>query len=1012
MRLLSVLLAIVTLVSISGTTFGGENNKGPNDPDSSSARLDLNKSSLAVLVSSQPEKKKLAEDLEALLEAEMSVQWPGNLVERAKLDKILKELKMSSSGLIDNEDQLRISEMLHFDCLLSVKVEADSVVTTVSLFPSTKLICEKTYTKRLKAPSLAVKIVADSIRAIREYNRNPGVPQLSIGSFYIVDPHLQYLKFSKKIGEQLREKLVGNKEVILTERLLPSDLLKEFDLVRGGITKYIARNLSAPPSDILLYGEYKLTPEQDLKSPDVEFEFELFAVSPTGLCKDRSVKFLCNRNNPQAVTQRALELIEKAANEVSQKLASGQKRSFSEKEFQEFKKQAFRLMPNPPLDEGVFFRRGSYRGCSQYGIPDELERAFRMLECAMLFKGDDTQVLVCAATVLKAMTKPYRNVFKGSESTKANLLNASWDIIERAYNLDSNWNTRGFYYGFGLSRSRSPSQKLEVAQHIWNDRHSQLWHPHQIKLVFSTLLASEKDYEKKCETFLEAFSEYDKDAKGARFLFTLPNVFKETNGIAQTIAQKKDLAQRLLNEGSDCAKAVGHLRYLAIYSDIKNVENKNEYAKKYEKQLLVCVDLIPKFSDRYGKRFTMASCAFHEYLRQYPQIQKKYSLKSDPFDLMEKYISAQMKRGNYNAFDASMLDQLIPSMWDRGRYEQGYKLISQFLENYKVGGGGDYKRMKYSRQLRLFESKIDSKTTRGLDQLKKINYSGKNSDWVTKVVLSNGNIFGICCSSYQYRNGRVFRLIPGRKQADIFDEISGNVRDIACTDNFVGAVTQKKGLYLIKQNDLKVSQFTPENSSLPNVWVRLICESGNEFFIASPDKENYYTHVYRLDPEKMKISQTDTKFVTHMYWRLKANTLKSEKSVVIPQTWHHRTFVTADETLEFSCDRQNRAVKDVVVKNDKRGQLLSYKGYELSYVYDFVSWNGVLVFATGNGLYASVPGTNELQGLISDPDMSFFSLCPYKDGMYIGTSKGLYWLDQKTFKGAIKDGTPKEHMAK
>lgn len=1008
MKFLALLLTIIAITNLSGNAFGGENPDERDDSGVSSiekaiTQQDLGKSSLAVLVSCQPDRKDLAGKLEPLLEAEMSLQWAGQLVERAHLNKLLEELKISSSGLTDPKSRLQMSRMLHFDCLLAVKVNTDSVITTVSLFPSTKVIYEKTYSERLEPQSLAVKIATGSIRAIREYSRNPNIPQLSIGSFYYADPHGQYLKLSMDIGNQLRKKLVSNKTVTLTERLLPSDMLKEFDLARGGITKYIARNLSAPPSDILLYGEFQLKPEQDLGNAEAELEFELFIVSPTGLCEDRSIEFSCYSNEPKVVTEKALGLIAEASKEVNTKLASGQKRSFSQKEFQEFKKQAFRLMPSPPGKDGNFYNRGSYRGPSQHASPIELERAFHMLECAMLFKGDDTQVLVCTGAILNGMS--HRFIKKYSESSKADFLNASLDIIERAYYLDSNWNTRGMYHRFGisnnLSASHTPAYAIKAAKQIWNTRESELWHKHQIHSALSALLALEKDYEKKCQLFFGAFPKYENDVDGVRILFSLINAFFNANGYVPSTDQQIDLAERLLKEESDCAKAIGHLMYLRVYSNMEKSENRIEYAKGYEKHLLASIDILPILRIKYGTKFKTTMAYLSVHLRKYQRIHKKYSLKNNIFDIIEKYINAQMESDIYTGEDSHLLlYELLPEMWNKGRYSQANKLITQFLENYTWGGSADFERMLLARQRRRFISKIQGKTPFSLDQLDKIEFDDPHANWVPKLVSSKGRIFGICSdSNHYYRNGKVFRLIPEEQRAYIIEKVPGEVRDIACTERLVGVATEKNGFYLVDNHDFNVNHFTPKNSSLPNQRVTLICDSGNEFYIAVPDKENYYTHVYHLDPEKMKISQTNTKFATHRYWRLKANTLKTENSVVIPQTWDRRTFVTNNETLELSCSRTNHAIKDVVIRSDKEGQLMSYKGFELSYVYDFIRWKGMLIFATGNGLYMSKPGSNELQCLICEPDMFFFSLCPFKDGIYIATSEGLFWIDYDTFKG-------------
>jgi len=68
-------------------------------------------------------------------------------------------------------------------------------------------------------------------------------------------------------------------------------------------------------------------------------------------------------------------------------------------------------------------------------------------------------------------------------------------------------------------------------------------------------------------------------------------------------------------------------------------------------------------------------------------------------------------------------------------------------------------------------------------------------------------------------------------------------------------------------------------------------------------------------------------------------------------------------------------------------------------VFDFVFWKGQLIFATGNGLYISKPGSNAIRCILSEPDLLFFSLCPLNNRMYVGTSNGLYYLKTDHFIG-------------
>ena len=50
----------------------------------------------------------------------------------------------------------------------------------------------------------------------------------------------------------------------------------------------------------------------------------------------------------------------------------------------------------PPQPSGNFFEKDGYRGPWQSGKPAEIERTMRAVENALLLKGDDAQLLVCA----------------------------------------------------------------------------------------------------------------------------------------------------------------------------------------------------------------------------------------------------------------------------------------------------------------------------------------------------------------------------------------------------------------------------------------------------------------------------------------------------------------------------------------------------------------------------------------------------------------------------------------
>ena len=970
--------------------------------------------SLAVLVYHEPNSGDFAGKLQPLLEAEASMQWTGRLVERAELNKLLEELKISISGLAEQREtgpdkRLQLSKLIQMDCLLFVKVESDSVKATVSLFPSTAVIYEQTYHERLEPHPLAVNIITDALKAFRERDREPNRPQISVGSFYYADPHRRFFKFSRAVSVQLRRELLQTEHIVLVERLFPSGLLSEFELTRGGLTAHVARSLSAPASDILLYGEFQPRPEQELKSKAAVLDYTLVILSPTGLCENRRMESSCLSSEPGAVTRQALKLIEQAAVEVRMRLAADEKRRFSEQEFEAFKEQAFRLMPSPPHEDGVFYHRGYYRGPVQFGRTDELEHALHMLECTMLFKGNDTQVLVCTGAVLDGLA---RRTSKYSASAKDGLLDASLELIERAYYLDSNWNTRGMYWRFCMSGSRSPAERpscsLGAARHIWNTRKTEPWHPHQIHSAFSTLFESQADFQQQHEMFLEAAPEYETEEDGLRNFLILFEVFTrqvyKCDGDMEVLRETCHFAERLLAEQSLLLRSLGRLLHLVIYFEMGEAKKGTGVPVEFAEHFRAAVNMLPELHELYGKEFTRCSYSYRlrEFFGTYEKVLQKYGLKDDAAERKEQYINAQMRAGNYNNTGiVQVFRTLLPQMWECRRYDRAYKLITEFLEHYAVGGSADYDRMWLAQERNRFAFAMQGKPPLSINQLDKVEFDDGRIGWVTKVASAGNRIFGIR-SGQGFRKGIAFRLAIGAQQANILRQITGDVRDLACTDRLVGIASESNGFYLLDNRSLETRHFTPQNSGLPGPKVRLVCDCGRNFYIGVPDKENLYTLIYHLEPDAAKIGRTDTKFVPHTYWRMKSDTLGTGRYPVVPQTWYQRTTFTNDKILEFSCSRRNTAVKEITVRNAEEGLLMSYRGFELSYVFDFVLWQGQLIFATGNGLYTSKPGSNEIQCLLSEPDLLVLCLCPLNDRLYIGTSNGLYCLGTDHFIEMVK----------
>lgn len=953
--------------------------------------------SLAVLVHAEPGGEALTQPLRSLLEVETAKRYEGPLLERAELATVLQELKLSSlsGGAVGGAPQLGKFEGAA--CLVLARVGPKSVQVTINSFPKTEVIFEKRYSERLEPESLAERIAGDVLNAVRTQSRDTAMPYLAIGSFFVLDPHRRFLEFSRTAEVELRRQMGAVPDVRLVERLFPSDLLNEFNLVRAGMTVSKATDFNAPPADLLIYGECTPQAEQELNNPGILLDCTLKVISPTNLFPERSITVVCRSNETGPLIEKAQALLLESLAAARAKLAKPNARGFSTQEFESFKKQAFRLMPAPPLEEGVFHRQYDYRGPRQTAPTEVLERALRMLECATLFSGNDTTILDCTAAVLKGLADQQSQPVAVRNSLSA----AAMELAERAYRIESNWNTRAFYAGYGLADPR-PEVMLSVARYVWNTRDKEPWVANAVvDDAFRKLMAAEPDWDKRLQFLLDAAPIYEKRGSGLRALMDAvhPMIFYTGGPLPAGVAEKQaKFAGSLMANASPFLRTVGHL--MSVVLAVKNYEAQPDarYAADFVQHYRACLDMIPKLYELHGGDFsssTFAHSLWH-YLRHYHPMLTDHGLQDDVNNLREQYVVVHMRTGNYNQSNIDdVLRVLVPSLQARHQEARAAELLKEFLTQYHVTGSADYTRMEFTRILNacLLAGK------RGmlhLDQLSPVPFEDGGTGWVKRLVPSKHGVFGVRTGAYYQGEGRAFRLGPGK--ATLLKQVTASpVYDLACTDNFIAAGT-REGVFLLDPATLAARQLTVKNSSLPDDIVSLVGDSGADFLIGAYDRSSYQTLIYRLEPDAGRIAATDVKLSPHTYWRIKAG---QGATPVLAQTWNQRNTVMDGKQLTLSVSANVDAIKDVSVTQADGEVIFSYHGFELSYVYDFLTWQNHLVFVTGNGLYISKPGTNELRCILSEPDLLLLSGCAADDRMVLGTNKGLYILNAAQFTGAI-----------
>ena len=385
--------------------------------------------------------------------------------------------------------------------------------------------------------------------------------------------------------------------VRFVERLFPSDLLSEFNLARGGMTVSQATDFNAPPADLLIYGECTPQKDQDFNNPGLLLDCVITVTSPTNLLASRSATVTCRSNEIAPLIEKSKALLLESIGLAWDSLAKGTQRSFSTREFELFKKQAFRLLPQPPREEN------GYGGWKQVGAREELERALRMLECAQLFTGSDTAVLVCTSAVLLELA----GIKANNEPVKNALLNASIELANRAYRIESNVNTRGYYANLNLeNRWRAlemPDIALAAARHIWSTRDEEPWSSGTVDAAYIKLIELESNWETKEKLLFDFVPMYEKRQGGLRAVMWAiqPWFFSYSMAVGDenNFAKRASLAKRLTQTDDLFLQALGHLAAIDLAAKQYTVQPELKFAQIFLEHYRAGAALIPQLETLY-----------------------------------------------------------------------------------------------------------------------------------------------------------------------------------------------------------------------------------------------------------------------------------------------------------------------------------------------------------------------------------------------------------------------------
>jgi len=954
----------------------------------------LAKPRLAILVNDETDDPKV---LQALLEAEAFHAWSGQLVERKQLDRVLREQQLGAA--LDPNDRLQLGRLLGADYLLIVRHHDGQVHCLVNRFPDATVISE--FQLPPAAPDRLAKQIA--VRAFRKMNvdaRGDDQSRLyvSIGSFLYDDPFERYTTFSDELHELLRKQIAMNPHLVAAERFYPSHLLREFQLGRGGLTQSVAANLAAPPSDILIVGQFEPSRIQPLDGKSVELSFVVRLLSPTGLFPAKELRF--TTSGPDATE--AAEHIEPAIRKIVESLGDKPPRRSgnhqSDEEFVTLKQQAFRLMPYPPQDNGDFHSRHGYRGCLQHAAkPHVLHRALRAVENAMLFQGDDTQLLVCAGVLLEGLSDTVRwSEKRGNTNSEPSprervLLEASFDYLENALLLESNYNTRGVCYQATTWRDRPllPERVTAMAERMAREGTDAGWFPHQVKWGWIWLARLAPDMGTKIGHIQRAADQNVEPDTLLNLLVTIDAQLLEHPKDKSVAEQTARLAEDLLQRDSAFHQALGHylrsrVDYFADQRDLRWVPHVRR-----------AIDLIPAMYAEHGKAFVECNLSYrlHSMLHARLGVSGRAELTGETLELFETYATKQTEIGNYRSSSlANGMLLLLPAMSKQGRHEAALRLLSPLLEHYTHGGAADFERMRLARWQDHLRQAIAPGPRLARDHVSRISLpTTSRKTRVKKLVHARGHVWALRCDySLQDQLGELFSFPAGTTEAARVTGVDGVVTDIAASSDQLAVATIDRGLFLLNGTSGNARHLEPDNSPLPSERIRTLASDGRCFYLGLFGKQFY--HVYQLHPQENTLRDMESKISYHAYYQTRYS--QAEKRLVV-QTWDERSFDDRGQTLWLRRKPHQDAVHVTTVTDDTGQKLFEHEGIELNYVYDFIRWHDKLVFATGNGMYVVWPGERKLRCVINDLDLEFFSLCGVGKRLYVGTNQGLFCISNR-----------------
>jgi hypothetical protein len=195
-----------------------------------------------------------------LLAARLSATDRFELVERAALDAILRELSLSAASLSKSAEAVRVGRMLKADwfLLLSYPAGMTNAMLAKILDASTGVIRDL-QVMPLKPDDPAAVVEPLAAFAVASKNRTTGLGGrlwIGFGGFEDLGLYHRYRDFGERLRTAMAVKYAGTR-VSVVERSQMTPLLEELQLSLGGFTEVKTNRPSAQPAFVLVDGMYQ-----------------------------------------------------------------------------------------------------------------------------------------------------------------------------------------------------------------------------------------------------------------------------------------------------------------------------------------------------------------------------------------------------------------------------------------------------------------------------------------------------------------------------------------------------------------------------------------------------------------------------------------------------------------------------------------------------------------------------------------------------------------------------------